>query len=175
MSADIGAVPGAQVTAHREAIREVLAVHSRGLDRNEAALIKSAYWPEAEVDYGAFKGPAHQFADLVGPALAAAYELTQHLLGQTFIAVDGNRACTETYVHARHLLHGAGEELAFAGRYLDQLELRQGHWKILHRLVVMDWSLRQPVRDERRGEAFGALAKGSANREDPSHALLPTS
>ena len=152
----------------------MLAVHSRGLDRNEAALIKSAYWPEAEVDYGPSKGPAHQFAaDLVGPALAAAYELTQHLLGQPLSPWTGivpvPKPMSMPAPAARRR-----EELVFAGRHLDQLELRQGHWKILHRLVVMDWSLRQPVQDERRGEAFGALAKGSANREDPSHALLPT-
>ena len=173
MSATIGKVPNAQELAHREAIREVLAIHSRGLDRNEGELLASAYWPEAEVDYGSFKGRAHDFAGLVGPALTAAYELTQHLLGQTVISLDGNRANTETYVYARHLLQGAEEELAFAGRYLDQLELREDRWKIIHRQVVMDWSLRLGVHDERRGDAFGALAKGSADRQDPAHAMLP--
>lgn len=173
MSGTIGVVPGAEELAHREAIREVLATHSRGLDRNEGELLASAYWPEAEVDYGSFKGKAHQFTALVGPALADAYELTQHLLGQTFIAVDGNRASTETYVHARHLLKGAEEELAFAGRYLDQLELRDGQWKIIHRQVVMDWSLRLVVQDERQGDAFAALSKGMADRRDPAHSLLP--
>jgi hypothetical protein len=173
MSANIGVVPTSAELAHREAIREVLATHSRGLDRNEAGLLKSAYWPEAEVDYGSFRGKAHQFADLVGPALAGAYELTQHLLGQVFIVLEADRASAETYVYARHLLHGAEQELAFAGRYLDQLELRNGCWKIIHRQVVMDWSLRLDVQDERSGAAFGALAKGAGNRQDPAHALLP--
>ena len=172
MSGNIGVVPTAEELAHREAIREVLATHSRGLDRNESGLLKSAYWPEAEVDYGSFKGAAHQFADLVGPALAGAYELTQHLLGQTSIALDRDRAVTETYVYARHLLQGAEEELAFAGRYLDQLELRKGRWKIMRRQVVMDWSLRHRVQDERYGDAFGPLSKGASDREDPSHQLL---
>ena len=70
-------------------------------------------------------------------------------------------------------VHGAEQELAFAGRYLDQLELRNGCWKIIHRQVVMDWSLRLDVQDERSGDAFGALAKGAGNRQDPAHALLP--
>lgn len=173
MSANIGVVPTLAGLAHREAIREVLATHSRGLDRNEAGLLKSAYWPEAEVDYGSFRGKAHQFADLVGPALADAYELTQHLLGQIFIVLKADRASAETYVYARHLLQGSEEELAFAGRYLDQLELRHGQWKIIQRQVVMDWSLRLKVQDERSGDAFGALSKGTGNREDPAHALLP--
>lgn len=173
MTGTIGVVPTTEELANREAIREVLATHSRGLDRNEGELLASAYWPEAEVDYGSFKGSAHQFASVVGPALADAYELTQHLLGQTFITVDGDRASTETYVYARHLLQGAEEELAFAGRYLDQLERRERQWKIIHRRVVMDWSLRLDVQDERQGDTFGALSKGSADREDPAHTLLP--
>jgi hypothetical protein len=37
----------------------------------------------------------------------------------------------------------------------------------------MDWSLRLDVQDERSGAAFGALAKGAGNRQDPAHALLP--
>ena len=167
----VGVVPGAEEIAHRGAISEVLAVHSRGLDRNDAGLLKCAYWPEAEVDYGSFKGSAHQFADLVGPALAAVYELTQHLLGQSVVAIQGSGATTETYVYARHLLRGGSEELSFAGRYLDELELRRGQWKILHRRVVMDWSRRAAVVDEREGEAFGALAKGRCDSDDPSCSL----
>ncbi|MCB1706050.1 MAG: nuclear transport factor 2 family protein [Halioglobus sp.] len=173
MTGRIGVVPDAQDTARREAIREVLAVHSRGLDRNEPDLLKAAYWPQARVDYGAFKGPAYQFAELIGPALAEAYELTQHLLGQTFIALDGDQARAETYVYARHLLRGAEEELAFAGRYLDTLEQREQQWKILHRQVVMDWSLRVAVQDERNGDAYAALSKGRCDRSDPAHALFP--
>ncbi len=172
MSEQTGKVPDAQGMAHRAAIREVLAVHSRGIDRNDAALLKSAYWPEAEVDYGSFKGPAHTFAELLGPALQGAYELTQHSLGQTLYRIDGERACTETYVHARHLLLGAAEELSFAGRYLDQFELRTGQWKIIHRQVVMDWCRRTAVEDERNSEAFGALSKGLAGDSDPSYVLL---
>lgn len=115
----------------------------------------------AEVDYGAFKGSAHQFAGIVSPALSSQFELTQHLLGQTLIEIEGNSANTETYVYARHLLLGAAQELAFAGRYLDQLECRDGHWKIHHRRVAMDWCHRVTIDDERSGDAFGGLSKGS--------------
>ncbi len=165
-----GLVPTDQEVAHRLAIAEVLAVHSRGLDRNDAELIKSAYWPEAEVDYGGFKGKAHDFAALIGPALSA-YELTQHLLGQTVIVLEGSTATTETYVRARHLLCGAQEEIDFSGRYLDSFELRNGQWKMIHRQVVMDWSRRAGVVDERESNAFAALSKGRFDGEDPSSYL----
>ena len=168
----IGAIPTAEDAAHQAAIRNVLATHSRGLDRNNAELLKCAYWPEAQVDYGSFKGSAHQFAELVGPALESMYELTQHLLGQSFIELAQGTASTETYVDARHLLCGASEELVFSGRYLDQLELRDGQWKIIHRQVVMDWCRRAAVVDEREAESFAALSKGSNGANDPSHSLL---
>ena len=155
--------------AHRQAIIDTLYTHSRGLDRADADILKSAYWPDAEVDYGAFKGSAHQFADIIGPALTSMYELTQHNLGQTHIELTTHRAKTETYVNARHLLIGATEELNFAGRYLDTLELRDNEWKILHRQVVMDWSLHKAVTDERNSEAFGALSKGCNDKFDPSY------
>jgi SnoaL-like protein len=172
MKTEPGTPPTAEALAQREAIRDILYTHSRGLDRLDPALLKQAYWPDAEVDYGAFKGSAHQFAEIISPALASQFELTQHLLGQTLIELDGDSANTETYVYARHLLLGAKQELAFAGRYLDQLQCRDGRWKISHRRVVMDWCHRVAVEDERTGDAFGSLSKGSARASDPSYDLF---
>ena len=95
-----GIPPSAETLAQREAIRDILFTHSRGLDRLDPTLLKQAYWPDADVDYGAFKGSAHQFAEIIGPALSSQFELTQHLLGQTLIELDSDRASTETYVYA---------------------------------------------------------------------------
>ena len=162
----------AEQLAHRQAILDALITHSRGIDRADEKILKRAYWPDAEVDYGAFKGNAHQFAEKIGTTLTSQYELTQHSLGQIHIEIDDGTAKTETYVHARHLFIGAEEELNFAGRYLDKLELRDNEWRIIHRQVVMDWSLRKPVVDERNGEAFGALSKGCRGDQDPSFALF---
>ena len=50
--------------ADRYAITELLNYHSRALDRRDADLMKEVYWSDAEVDYGGFKGKAHDFAPL---------------------------------------------------------------------------------------------------------------
>ena len=50
MTKDTGAVPALAVIADRLAIGDVLYSHSRGLDRLDAELLKSCYWPDAEVD-----------------------------------------------------------------------------------------------------------------------------
>ena len=164
-----GQLAAADEVANRLAIMDILHSHCRGLDRSDAECIKAAYWPEAEVDYGAFKGSAHQFADIVVVALAENYELTQHSVSNTLIQFDGdNKARTETYVTARHLFASGDGEMVFSGRYLDQLERRGDSWKLMHRQVVMDWSRNHSVEDARDSEAFAALSKGNNGSTDPS-------
>ena len=158
--------------ADRLAVQDVLHSHCRGLDRNDGALIAACYWPDAEVDYGSFKGSASQFAELIGPALGEAYELTRHCISNTLIAFDGATARVESYVEASHLFKGGASEMRFGGRYLDTLEQRGDEWRMLHRQVVMDWSTTREVTDERQSEAFSALSKGSNDASDPLHAFL---
>lgn len=172
MNADTGISPTALQLADRAAIQDVLHLHCRGLDRLDKDAIKSAYWPEAEVDYGSYKGSAHIFAELVVGALGQTYELTRHSLSNTLVSFAGNDARSESSVHAGHLLIGAREEMLFYGRYLDRLEKRDRHWKILHRQVIMDWSKRLPVQDERSAEAFAALAKAAHLDTDPLYPFL---
>jgi hypothetical protein len=159
-------------TADRLAIADTLYLHSRGLDRLDAAVLRDAYWPESEVDYGSYKGNAHVFAELVIGALSQQYELTRHSLSNTLIELSGSSALCESCVHAGHLLPGAKEELLFYGRYLDKMEKRSNQWKILHRQVVVDWIKRHAVVDERNSDAFDALAKGARRDSDPLYSFL---
>ncbi len=164
-----GQIASSDELANRLDIMEVLHSHCRGLDRSDTDCLKAVYWPEAEVDYGAFKGSAHQFADLVVMALVENYELTQHTIGNPLIQFTGdNTARTESYVTARHLLSDGKLEMVFSGRYLDQLERRGDCWKLTYRQVVMDWSRTHTVVDERDSEAFAALSKGNHGASDPS-------
>lgn len=172
MSRPIGEPPSPAETAAHIAIKEVLNLHSRGLDRVDVEALKSAYWPDAEVDYGTFVGPAHQFAELVLPILGESYELTRHSLSNHSIVIDEKMARSEAWVHAGHLLPGAQEELLFYGRYLDKLEQREGLWKILYRTVVVDWIKRLPITDERDSEAFSALKRGGHMATDPLYPFL---
>ncbi len=170
-----GKLPDVAELQHQLAIQQVIFCHSRGLDRLEADILTSCYWPEAEVDYGNFKGSAHMFCGLVVDALPASYELTQHTLGNTLIEISGTVARTESYVTAYHLLKGAKEEMIFTGRYLDTLELRGDCWKLIHRTVVMDWSRTHSIEDERNNEAFAALQKGKHREQDPLASFLKIS
>lgn len=51
--------------ADREAIREVAYRYARGVDRLDAEIMRSAYWPEATDDHGRFSGNGWEFVDRV--------------------------------------------------------------------------------------------------------------
>jgi hypothetical protein len=158
--------------ADRLAIQEILHSHCRGLDRNDEATVAACYWPGAQVDYGNFQGPARQFAQLIGPALGEAYQLTRHCISNTLIAFDGSLARVESYVEASHLLADGASEMRFGGRYLDKLEKRGEQWRLLFRRVVMDWSHTRSITDERQSDAFVAMSKGRNDGGDPLYDFL---
>jgi hypothetical protein len=172
MTTDTGKTPSPERIADRMAIEDILSLHSRGLDRLDKDAIECAYWPDATVDYGTFKGEAHVFAELVVGALGENYALTRHSLSNTLVAFSSNSASVESCVTAGHLSTDATEEMLFYGRYLDKLEKRDGLWKMMHRQVVMDWSKRVPVEDERSSDAFAALAKSGHVDTDPLYPFL---
>ena len=65
--------------------------HSRGVDRADEAILKSAYWPDAEVAYGGFNGPAHQFCEML-PGAIKRYAATQHTITNLSIDLRGDEA-----------------------------------------------------------------------------------
>jgi len=170
---ETGQVPSMAEMADRLAIQDVLAQHSRGLDRACEATLKSAYWPDAEVAYGGFNGPAHQFCALLPPSIKY-YAATQHAITNVAIELRGDEARVETYVKAYHYLAAeeGDTEMTFWGRYLDRMERRGNVWKIAHRQVVMDWNRNAAATAILEGPPFEGLARGERHPNDPLYAHL---
>jgi hypothetical protein len=124
----------------REQIRECLARLARGEDRRDAALISASYWPDSVTDYGVFKGDFAAYLAWVVPG-ADAITNTQHVLGQSYIELDGERASVETQVISYHRVDmGNGErDTVIGGRYLDRFAQRDGQWRIAERTMLYDW------------------------------------
>lgn len=127
----------------REAIRQCLATLARGEDRRDAALICSAYWPDSVTDYGVFRGDFDAYLAWVVPGADAITD-TQHVLGQSFIELDGDTARAETHVISYHRVDygaeaGGERDTVIGGRYLDSLERREGVWRIASRTMLYDW------------------------------------
>ena len=128
--------------ADREAIRQCLYRYCRGIDRMDADLILSAYWPDATDEHGNFAArTAQEFVDHAMPILQG-MEQTSHFLGNILIEVDGNEAYVESYVQAFHRLRkpdGTRYENISSSRFLDRMERRDDEWRIKRRVVVRDW------------------------------------
>lgn len=160
----------AQLMADHFRIRQVLERYCRGIDRLDAALIDSVYWPEATDDHGVYSGPGRDFSAFIIPMLRDGFDATMHVLGQSNIRVEGVRAAADTYFQAYHrraAYGGIAIDIA-AGRYADVFEKRGDEWRISDRVVVMDWT---DTRQGLEGAAFGLdiFTTGRRDRDDPSY------
>jgi len=174
MSNETGKVPDLGELADRLAIQEVLVQHSRGVDRADAAILRSAYWPEAEVAYGGFNGNAHEFCEMLPNAIRK-FARTQHSISNIAIDLRGDDARVETYVTAYHYSENASgpdQEMTYLGRYLDRMQKRGDVWKMIHRQVVMDWNQNAIVTAVWSGPPFEGLARGDRCPDDPSYVLF---
>ncbi|MEN3977148.1 nuclear transport factor 2 family protein [Emcibacter sp. SYSU 3D8] len=145
-----------EIVAHHR-IRQVLERYCRGIDRLDAGLIDSVYWDDATDNHGIYVGPGRDFSAFIVPMLRDAFTCTMHVIGQSNIAVTGDRAAADTYFVAYHTRHEGDDAVVdvAAGRYADMLERRGDEWRIRDRTVVMDWV------ETRRGLADAALALDS--------------
>jgi SnoaL-like domain len=123
----------------REAIRGVLHDYCRAVDRGDAALMKDCYHADGTDDHGFFVGRAHDFVDYVLPLLAQ-LDRSIHSLTNPHIELAGHKAYVETQWSVIHRLRRfAGvTDMWHQGRYLDEFEKRDGRWRILHRVTVLD-------------------------------------
>ena len=124
----------------RKAIRDVITRVARGEDRRHAGLLRSAYWPEATIDFGVMAGGFDDYLGWCVPG-SPAIPVTQHMLGQTLISLKADAAKAETYVQSYHrvVAEGGERDTAMGGRYLDALEKRDGEWRIAARVMLYDW------------------------------------
>jgi len=168
--AETGRVFDASEVADRMAIEEVISMHCRGVDRASSEILLSCYWPDAEVDYGSYKGPAHAFCGPLTEAIQR-YENTQHIVSNVLIdrEKDGNKAKVESYVTAHHYLASDPDtEMTYLGRYFDLMEKRDSVWKIVYRKIVMTWH--QNVagsKDLESNPSLQAITEASRYPDDP--------
>jgi SnoaL-like domain len=126
--------------------------YMRAQDRLLPDLHISVFHKDAYVDCGPYKGPAPGFVEFAQRFLGD-IKSSHHLIGQTTIKVNGDRASGEVYFTAQHRIveDGQDKDLFCAGRYVDEYlksgEGTYGGWKIHKRLEIIDWVRSDPVSD----------------------------
>lgn len=167
---------GLQELVAREAIEQCLADHSRGIDRTDLDLLKSAYHEGADVNYGFFKGPATELAQILVESQRP-MPITQHRPSNISLRIQDDKAVSESYVLAyfESELEDGNVQSLVAGRYLDRLECRDGKWKLVHRTYVLDWNGTQPSTADLTDSSMAGnhfLPIGDHGARDPGNALL---
>ncbi len=155
-------------SADRQAIAEQILLYARAMDRIDRALGKAVWHADGTAHYGAlFRGSGRGFIDWVCDTHAAMIGHV-HRVSNLLIMLDGDRAASESYVHAtlRFEERGVPRQADAFGRYLDRWSRRDGRWAIDHRVYVQDLD---EVRDAGPPLVGGW---GRRDRDDPSYAVL---
>ena len=162
-----------QELAARAAVEETLARYCRAIDRRDFSLLRDVYHDDATDEHaGMFSGTVDEFIPFVREAIKS-FERTTHVLGQALIRVEGERAYSEAYFTASHVIKTDQDGhalLVVCGRYVDRHELRNGKWRIAHRTTMIDWTA-PPVSMENAGNPGQGLETLEVTGGDA--ALLP--
>lgn len=152
----------------RLAIHDLSMAYCRGVDRADAALLRSIFHDDATVVSGVINGSGAEFADGITAYVRDNLDYCFHSVANEWIEVTGDRAVGELYVLA-HMTAG-GNDVMTGGRYIDSYERRDGRWKILSRTFVMDWNSTHPTTMQKDG-FYGSLKnRGRWGKADPVYA-----
>lgn len=156
----------------RLAILDLSNAYARGVDRGDAALLRTIFHDDAVVMCGIANGDGVSFPDAIVAHCRQHLVRCFHSMSNSWVEVHGDEAAGEHYVIA---LATAGDNDIFTGgRYIDRYERRDGVWKISSRSFVCDWTSVQPATFESDG-FYGPLAtRGSFDRNDPIYAIWPS-
>jgi hypothetical protein len=122
-------------------VQEQLNHWTRGADRIDIDEMRSAFHPNAHIDYGFFDGTVEEFLPWVVRFHSEDLVSTTHTISSVLVKVSGETAGSESRVECcLRFRHPSGGELdlLLAGRYLDKWERREGVWRIADRTALVD-------------------------------------
>ncbi len=147
------------------AITDVMHRYSRGFDRGDVEMVKSAYWPDALEDHHTFCGLSGPMCDVFDAMCMEEFASTQHHITNTRIDLDGDTAHVESYCFSVCTKRDTLELDVVGGRYVRRLEKRDGEWRIAAGVLIADWA---PDAETTRGLIqTGAVA--TRDRDDISY------
>ena len=172
----------------RRDIFDVSKRYTRGADRHDKDLVRSAFWPEATISFGSPMS-REEYADWEEDVLAGYAAHQHHVTGQT-VEVEGDTAHVESYViyflvprdrtvdgvGPASLGHAATTEKTHlgSGRYVERWERRNGEWKILVREYVEDLSLKgETVEQCSEGRCLGTWDRNDLSYVRPLQHVTP--
>lgn len=134
----------------KEAIRELVLLYSRAIDRIDLELLRDLYTEDATDTHGdTYAGPIQGFLAFLEKALPS-MRYTGHHACNHLISVDGDKAFGEVYCIAAHCMPGRDnpdqlvEDIMFV-RYFDAYRrCSDGKWRFADRVVTYDMRVMRP-------------------------------
>jgi ketosteroid isomerase-like protein len=137
------ATPDMQDIVDEHEIVKVALRYCRALDTKDWQLLDDVFMVDATADLAA---PSPLVGiEAIRARIRAALEnldLSQHLVGNHEVSVDGDTAVHRCYLQAQHVRRAAsgGPNYIVAGRYEDRLVRTERGWRIVHRTLVVMWT-----------------------------------
>lgn len=134
----------------KDDIRELALLYSRGVDRQDVALLRTLYTTDGWDSHGPyFDGPAQDYVDFLARQLPHMHIGAHHICNH-LVSVDGDTGEGEVYAIAWHLIpDGAGglKHDVQAVRYIDNYRREDGQWRFAKRTVSFDMKIVLPADD----------------------------
>jgi hypothetical protein len=157
-----------QYLRDRQDILDCITRESRGRDRHDAEMTASCYWADGADEHGLFVTPGAEYGEKANAGHRAAFSGNSHNLTNHTCDIEGDVAHCETYVMGGLLSLDQKSCKIALGRYIDQLQRRNGEWKIKLRRTVIDM-VAEGDAAWLKTPAISGFLKGVRSKEDPSY------
>jgi SnoaL-like domain len=150
----------------RQAIWDRLLQYTRGVDRLDEDLIRSAFWEEAVDSHGPVNGSTDDFLAFWMPSQPLR-EVAQHFVTNHTVELSGSMAHSETYFISCGKKVDSDVLEMVGGRYVDHWEKRNDEWRILTRVVLLDWQCTADA--SQMTSRLARSHRGTRDSSDPSY------
>jgi hypothetical protein len=127
----------------RQAIEDCVLRYTRGVDRGDEGLIRSAYHPDASENHAGYEAELERIVPFLFK-VHARYSGYQHYVTDIAVEIDGDTADADSYWFCVLRQDDRGELMLSGGRYADRMERRDGEWRIVRREVSIIWQSTVP-------------------------------
>ncbi len=156
------------------ACRKVLGRYGSALDWRDDDALASTIWPDAVIDYGFFKGSGEEYVRTFMEIERAAVR-PFHLLVCAQLEVKGASAEAESLGFALTIETAADKSVTarqYWGRYLDQLQKRNGEWRISHRVYMTHGVFDVGIQDFDMGKLEGMYVAHDLSVRHPMYRAM---
>lgn len=131
--------------ADRLAITDLLHTYAWAIDEQDWDLLATVFTPDAHLDYssnpGGVKGGFAEVRDWLASVMPY-FPVTQHLMSNSLVTLDGDRATARTMVHnpqGARTRQGPPHIFYVGARYDDELVRTDAGWRIAKRVETTIW------------------------------------